>query len=184
MSEMGRTRIGLLRTYVPRQRLIPAGTRPAPGMSQQPSIYHGASTQTLVGHYGCRRTSVASAFWLFFAASMATPVIMHAKAMLAPTINSVIKMIMRSVNCDACASFVRPRPHAATTAKGPFISWSRSRRRTRGQPSACLCRCASEPGCAFRWRDRSDACSTRCRAGAYCGSRSVSVYTSRAALSS
>ena len=122
MSEMGRTRIGLLRTYVPRQRLIPAGTRPAPGMSQQPSIYHGASTQTLVGHYGCRRTSVASAFWLFFAASMATPVIMHAKAMLAPTINSVIKMIMRSVNCDACASFVRPRPHAATTAKGPFIS--------------------------------------------------------------
>ena len=49
---------------------------------------------------------MASAFWLFLAASMATPVIMHAKAMLAPTINSVIKMIMRSVNCDACASFV------------------------------------------------------------------------------
>jgi len=26
--------------------------------------------------------------------------------MLAPAINSVMKMIMRSVNCDACASFV------------------------------------------------------------------------------
>src|SRR5262249_4248284 len=46
----GRTRIGLLRTYVPLQRLISAGTRPAPGMSLQSSIYHGASTQTLVGH--------------------------------------------------------------------------------------------------------------------------------------
>jgi len=42
--------------------------------------------------------------------------------MLAPVINSVIKMFMRSVNCDGCTSFVRPRPHAATPSKGPSIS--------------------------------------------------------------
>ena len=39
--------------------------------------------------------------------------------MLAPAINSVIKIIMA---LDAAASLVRPRPHATAPTKGPSIS--------------------------------------------------------------
>ena len=42
-----------------------------------------------------------------------------AKDMLAPAINSVIKII---IAFGAGSSFVRSRPHATATAKGPIIS--------------------------------------------------------------